>query len=52
MMGDFIVTAMYFAASFSATAAIASKVMIWLYGIWMFGILLAPFDEYVRSGER
>lgn len=52
MMGDFIVTAMYFAASFSATAAIASKVMIWLYGIWIFGILLAPFDEYVRSGER
>lgn len=46
MMGDFIVTAMYFAASFSATAAIASKVMIWLYGIWILGMLLAPFDKH------
>ena len=46
MMGDFIVTVMYFAASFSATAAIASKVMIWLYGIWILGMLLAPFDKH------
>ena len=46
MMGDFLVTAMYFAASFSATAAIASKVMIWLYGIWILGMLLAPFDKH------
>ena len=46
MMGDFLVTAMYFAASFSAPAAIASKVMIWLYGIWILGMLLAPFDKH------
>jgi hypothetical protein len=46
MMGDFIVTAMYFGASFSATAFVASKVMIWLYGIWILGMLLAPFDKH------
>ncbi|MDP9304911.1 MAG: hypothetical protein M3O68_01020 [Thermoproteota archaeon] len=31
MMGDFIVTAMYFGASFSATSFIASRVMFWLF---------------------
>jgi hypothetical protein len=45
MMGDFIVTAMYFGASFSATATIASKVMIWLFGVWILGMLLAPFNK-------
>lgn len=45
MMGDFIVTAMYFGASFSATSIIASKVMIWLFGVWILGILLAPFNK-------
>jgi hypothetical protein len=45
MMGDFIVTAMYFGASFSAPSIIASKVMIWLFGVWILGILLAPFNK-------
>ena len=45
MMGDFIVTAMYFGASFSATAIIAPKVMIWLFGVWILGMLLAPFNK-------
>ncbi|MFN2434376.1 MAG: hypothetical protein ABR515_03275 [Nitrososphaeraceae archaeon] len=40
MMGDFIVTAMYFGASFSATSIIASKVMIWLFGVWILGFFL------------
>ena len=45
MMGDFIVTAMYFGASFSAPSIIASKVMIWLFGVWILGMLLAPFNK-------
>lgn len=45
MMGDFIVTAMYFAAAFSAPSIIASKVMIWLFGVWILGMLLAPFNK-------
>jgi hypothetical protein len=42
---DFIVTAMYFGAAFTAPAVIWSKVMIWLFGIWILGMLLAPFDS-------
>ena len=45
MMADFIVTAMYFGAAFSAPSIIASKVMIWLFGVWILGMLLAPFDK-------
>ncbi|HXV87621.1 MAG TPA: hypothetical protein VD710_00850 [Nitrososphaeraceae archaeon] len=45
MMGDFIVTAMYFGASFSAPSFIASKAMIWLFGVWILGMLLAPFNK-------
>jgi hypothetical protein len=41
---DFIVTAMYFGAAFAAPAVISNKVMIWLFGIWILGMLLAPFD--------
>src|ERR1044072_5953635 len=33
MKTDFIVTAMYFGVAFSAPSLIASKVMIWLFGI-------------------
>ncbi|MGA8842148.1 MAG: hypothetical protein WB511_01050 [Nitrososphaeraceae archaeon] len=44
MKADFIVTAMFFGASFAAPEAISSKVMIWLFGIWILGMLLAPFD--------
>lgn len=42
---DFIVTAMFFGAAFAAPAVISSKVMIWLFGIWILGMLLAPFDS-------
>jgi hypothetical protein len=45
MMGDFIVTAMFFGAAFSAPSIIASKVMIWLFGVWILGMLLAPFNK-------
>jgi hypothetical protein len=45
MMGDFIVTAMYFGASFSAPSILASKAMIWLFGVWILGMLLAPFNK-------
>jgi hypothetical protein len=41
---DFIVTAIFFGAAFTVPAVIASKVMIWLFGIWILGMLLAPFD--------
>ena len=29
----------------TATSIIASKVMIWLFGVWILGILLAPFNK-------
>jgi hypothetical protein len=45
MKADFIITAMYFGVAFSAPEAIASKVMIWLFGIWVLGMLLAPFNR-------
>ena len=45
MKTDFIMTAMYFGVAFSAPEAIAGKVMIWLFGIWILGMLLAPFNR-------
>jgi hypothetical protein len=45
MKADFIITAMYFGVAFSAPEAIAGKVMIWLFGIWVLGMLLAPFNR-------
>ncbi len=45
MKADFIVTAMYFGVSFIAPSLISSKVMIWLFGIWILGMLLAPFNK-------
>lgn len=45
LKADFIITAMYFGAAFSAPDFLAMKVMIWLYGIWILGMLLAPFDK-------
>lgn len=45
MKADFVVTAMYFGAAFTAPSFIASKVMIWLFGIWILGMLLAPFNK-------
>ncbi|MCI0559139.1 MAG: hypothetical protein MN733_11635 [Nitrososphaera sp.] len=45
MKADFIITAMYFGVAFSAPSMIAGKVMIWLFGIWILGMLLAPFNR-------
>lgn len=45
MKADFIITAMYFAIAFSAADMIAGKVMVWLFGIWVLGMLLAPFNR-------
>lgn len=42
---DFIITAMFFGAAFTAPTVVASKVMVWLFGIWVLGMLLAPFDS-------
>jgi hypothetical protein len=45
MKADFIMTAMYFGVAFSAPTAVAGKVMIWLFGMWILGMLLAPFNR-------
>lgn len=45
MKADFIITAMYFGAAFSVPEMIAGKVMIWLFGMWILGMLLAPFNK-------
>ena len=42
---DFVVTAMYLGAAFTSPDAIASKVMIWLFGMWIIGMVLAPFNK-------
>ncbi len=45
MKTDFIITAMYFGVAFTAPSLVASKVMIWLFGMWVLGMLLAPFNK-------
>ena len=45
MKADFIITAMYFGVAFSAPEMVAGKVMIWLFGMWVLGMLLAPFNR-------
>ena len=45
LKADFIITAMYLGAAFSSPEFIAMKVMIWLFGVWILGMLLAPFDK-------
>lgn len=46
MMGaDFIVTAMYFGVAFTAPDLVATKTMIWLFGTWILGMLLAPINS-------
>ncbi len=45
MKADFIMTAMYFGVAFSAPTMVAGKVMIWLFGMWILGMLLAPFNR-------
>lgn len=46
MMGaDFMVTIMYFAAASIAPDLVALKTMIWLFGTWILGMLLAPVNS-------
>lgn len=45
MKADFIITAMYFGVAFSAPEMVAGKVLIWLFGMWILGMLLAPFNR-------
>ena len=46
MMGaDFIVSVMYFAVAFIAVDMVATKTMIWLFGTWILGMLLAPVSS-------
>jgi hypothetical protein len=45
MKTDFIVTAMYFGVVFTAPSLIASKVMIWFFGMLILGMPLAPFNK-------
>jgi hypothetical protein len=45
MKADFIITAMYLGVAFTAPEAIAARVMIWLFGMWIIGMVLAPFSK-------
>lgn len=45
MKTDFIVTGMYLGVAFIAPDAIAARVMIWLLGMWIIGMVLAPFGK-------
>lgn len=45
MRADFIVTAMYLGVAFFAPDSIATRVMMWLLGMWIIGIVLAPFSK-------
>jgi hypothetical protein len=45
MNADFIVTAMYLGVAFFAPDTIAARVMMWLFGMWIIGIVLAPFGK-------
>ncbi|AFU60033.1 hypothetical protein Ngar_c31170 [Candidatus Nitrososphaera gargensis Ga9.2] len=45
MKADFIVTAMYLGVAFFAPDTIAARVMMWLFGMWIIGMVLAPFSK-------
>jgi hypothetical protein len=45
MKTDFIITAMYLGVAFTSPESIASRVMIWLFGMWIIGMVLAPFSK-------
>jgi hypothetical protein len=45
MKTDFIVTAMYLGVGFISPESIATRVMIWLLGMWIIGMVLAPFSK-------
>lgn len=45
MKVDFIVTAMYLGIAFIQPDSVATRVMIWLFGMWIIGMVLAPFSK-------
>jgi hypothetical protein len=46
MKADFIVTAMYLGIAFLAPPpTIAARVMMWLFGMWIIGMLFAPYSK-------
>jgi hypothetical protein len=45
MKSDYIITIMYFSMGFLAPAIMSTTVMIWLFGSWILGMLLAPFNK-------
>jgi hypothetical protein len=45
MKVDFIVTAMYLGVAFISPESIATRVMMWLLGMWIIGMVLAPFSK-------
>lgn len=45
MKADLVITVMYFAVAFSAPEIISTKVMVWLFGTWVLGMLLAPLNS-------
>ena len=49
MKADFVITAMYFGVAFTDASLVAGKVMIWLFGMWILGMLLAPFNKEMTA---
>ena len=45
MKSDYIVTTMYFSMGFLAPAMMSTMIIVWLFGIWILGMLLAPFNK-------
>ena len=45
MKADFLVTGMYLGVAFMSPESIATRVMIWLFGMWIIGMVLAPFSK-------
>lgn len=45
MKSDYIVTTMYFSMGFLAPELMSTTIIIWLFGIWILGMLLAPFNK-------
>ena len=45
MKSDYIVTTMYFSMGFLTPVLMSTTIIIWLFGIWILGMLLAPFNK-------
>ena len=45
MKSDYILTTMYFSMAFLAPALMSTMIIIWLFGVWILGMLLAPFNK-------